>query len=183
MADAAQIYAQVANLLTRIDARDSAMQLWLTLPKNGGTNGDGLVTFTTIDGATFTYPCLQKLTADMAKGDDARQDLAFFFAYNFAASELIWSYTAVADVTYDVAQSFVKAKNAPTSQAVITINKIAVNGSSSPWGTITFAAGSTTGVLSISSPNQARGETLDFIAPATFDAAFANVSGTFAGAI
>lgn len=178
MTDAAQVYAQVASLITRIDQRDGAMQLWLTQPKNGGVNGDGMVTFTTIDGATFTYPCLQKLVSDMAKGDDARQDLAFFFAYNFAPSELIWSYTAVADVTYDISQSFALCKSAPASPATITILK---NGAA--WGTITFAAGSTTGVIAAAVPSQARGETLEFIAPATFDAAFANVSGTFAGAI
>jgi len=154
------------------------MTLWLTQAKNGGVNGDGMVTFTTADGETFEYPCLQKITADIAKGDDARQDLAMFFGGTFGPNETLGQYTTVADIQYDPSQSFAKAITAPQATAVITILK---NGS--PWGTITFNAGSTVGVISIPAPVQTRGEELRFVAPATYDQAFTGVSATLAGAI
>lgn len=154
------------------------MTLWLTQAKNGGINSDGMVTFTTVAGQTFSYPCLQKITADMARGDDARQDLAVSFGGTFGSNEILGQYTAAANATYDVSQSFAKAITAPTSTAVITILKDGL-----PWGTITFNSGVTVGTISIPIPTQNRGEELRFVAPATYDQAFTGVSATLAGAI
>lgn len=177
MSTATEIYAKVASLLTRIDVRDTAMSEWLTVPKDGGVNSDGMVTFTTIDGATFQYPSFQKIVSDLTKGDDARQDFAIFFGGNFGAGEVLGAYTAVADAEYDPSLSYAKSKGAPTSEAVITILK-----DGDPWGTVTFAVGSTVGVISVPDPTQARGEEIEFVAPPVHDPFFTNVSISFAGA-
>lgn len=151
---------------------------FLTVPFNGGPNSDGNVVMTDGAGATFTTPGLSKLKVLMSKGDNAATDLSYFWNGNYSPAELLVAYQSTVDVTYDVSKSFASCGTAPTANVTITITKNDV-----AWGTIFFAAGSTTGVITIPTPTQAAGQKLKFLAPSPANAAFSNVNVSLAGAL
>lgn len=87
-------------------------------------------------------------------------------------NEMIGSGIVPADFTINPAACAFYAETPATAQVVITVKR---NGS--PVGTVTFAAGGTTGAVAFTSPALTKGDKITFVNQATADATLADLTG------
>lgn len=118
-----------------------------------------------------------QLTMNLPRGRNARNSVSISATYGLEPLEILGFWVAEQDTTFSPALSRARAKVAPANAYTITILK---NGTA--WGTISWAANSTTATVTIAAPSVSAGDLLEFVAAATPDPNLAHVAVTLAGA-
>lgn len=179
--------ARTARFVSLVVATDTfenrlsaAVADWYTGTADGGPNGDGLYPLPNADGEDYLVPSPALLTEVIAKGDPGR-DAVFVvtasFKQDFGANEELDDWQAPFDQEFAPADCMARLKVAPTGAVVFRITK---NGAD--WGTISFAAGSNSGVHSIASPTVVKGDVLTWWAPVSADPTARNAVFSLVGA-
>lgn len=159
--------------------RDSDLSAWAAGVVGGGPGNDGKYPIR-IGVTTILLECPAQLKATMAKGDpglDAKTGVSFTVLGPFNPDDLLDLAVVHGAFILDVPAIVGWAIGAPAANVTLTIRK-----NDSPWGSVTFSAGSPNSVTaSFSSVEVSTGDAIALYAPASPDATFGNFGLTLPG--
>lgn len=177
----ARIIAEITSTVTFENRAIELMADWYAGTATGGPFNNGLYPLRNAEGEEYLVPSPAKLVQEIAKGDpgrDARHNTIINVQYAFEANEETPPYSPPENVLYDAAKSFCYARfNTETAPVVIALLMNGVQ-----WGTATFPAGQTEGVVAFVDPNHLRGSLLTARGPATPAPGLSQIGITLAGA-